>query len=607
MADIVSFQCQKSNTLTTNFILAHTFLYSGQAPDIEKPEGSYPITVTQTSGKKVPVVQAYAYTKYLGYLHLEFDDNGDLMEIDGSPILLDKSVPRDADVLELLEKYRPGILELENEIVGVTKVLLDGNCRRRECNMANSIADAFVDWHSLNHHSTEFWTDASIAFVQGGAVRASISHKSTNGNISKEDASTVMPFQNKMEIIEITGKELMEALEHSVHRYEDEEARGEFLQVSGVQVVYDINRSVGSRVVDAKVLCAQCSVPELQNIDASKKYRIIMQDFLANGGDGFHMFAGKSILKTEDFDLDVWVQYLKKKSPVYAAIEWRVTVKNILNPADEIVGSTRVTLDNNCRQGECNLGNFITDAMVDFHSVKYNGDEFWTDASIAVIQGSRIKASISATTNEGKITRTAATKVFQPAFFNLVAVAMTGSELKSVLEHSVSKLEEANNVLFLQVSGVQVAYDVSKPVGQRVTDLKVLCAHCAVPELQPVNLEQEYKVIMQSVLASGVDSFEPLIGKQTQALNESDVNVFVEYLMKKSPVYPAVEWRITINNSQEGSSTTTITQSSSSTTGNGSSPGSTDSTSTTTLGGSNLKVSFILILMTTMLSLLFKQ
>jgi 5'-nucleotidase len=287
--------------------------------------------VTQPGGKKVPVVQAYAYTKYLGYLHLEFNDEGGLEEIDGTPILLDAKVQRDPDVLELLEKYRPGILELENEIVGVTKVLLDGNCRRNECNMANLIADAFVDWRALNYHSSEFWTDASIALIQSGDVRTSISHKSNNGNISKEDASTVLPFQNKMEVIEITGQELMDALEHSVHRYEDGELRGEFMQFSGVQVVYDINRPSGNRVVDAKVLCAQCAVPKYENIDLTKKYKIVMQDFLAKGGDGYEMFAGKSIKRYEAYDVDVFAKYLKKISPIHPAVERRITFINSEN------------------------------------------------------------------------------------------------------------------------------------------------------------------------------------------------------------------------------------------------------------------------------------
>lgn len=49
---------------------SNTFLYTGDQPDIEPIDGPYPTVITQKSGKKVPVVQAYAYTKYLGELEL---------------------------------------------------------------------------------------------------------------------------------------------------------------------------------------------------------------------------------------------------------------------------------------------------------------------------------------------------------------------------------------------------------------------------------------------------------------------------------------------------------------------------------------------------------
>ncbi len=50
---------------------SHTFLFDGVQPDIEKPVDKYPVMVTQKDGKKVPVVQAFAFTKYLGFLDLE--------------------------------------------------------------------------------------------------------------------------------------------------------------------------------------------------------------------------------------------------------------------------------------------------------------------------------------------------------------------------------------------------------------------------------------------------------------------------------------------------------------------------------------------------------
>jgi len=49
----------------------NTFLYTGAQPDAEHIDGPYPTMVKQNSGKEVPVVQAYAYTKYLGKLHVQ--------------------------------------------------------------------------------------------------------------------------------------------------------------------------------------------------------------------------------------------------------------------------------------------------------------------------------------------------------------------------------------------------------------------------------------------------------------------------------------------------------------------------------------------------------
>ena len=70
---------------------SNTFLYYGKPPSIEKPEGSYPYIVKNKNGQDVPVVSAYKYSKYLGYLKLQVKDNK-LIPIGGSnPILMDKT------------------------------------------------------------------------------------------------------------------------------------------------------------------------------------------------------------------------------------------------------------------------------------------------------------------------------------------------------------------------------------------------------------------------------------------------------------------------------------------------------------------------------------
>ncbi|MPC60139.1 5'-nucleotidase [Portunus trituberculatus] len=56
--------------------------------------GDYPSVVTQRNGRQVPVVQAYAFGKYLGKLQLSFDERGELVSWSGNPILLDGSIPQ---------------------------------------------------------------------------------------------------------------------------------------------------------------------------------------------------------------------------------------------------------------------------------------------------------------------------------------------------------------------------------------------------------------------------------------------------------------------------------------------------------------------------------
>lgn len=54
---------------------SHSFLYTGTPPEPDTVEGPYPTIVEQKSGKKVPVVQAYCYSKYLGKLELSVSES----------------------------------------------------------------------------------------------------------------------------------------------------------------------------------------------------------------------------------------------------------------------------------------------------------------------------------------------------------------------------------------------------------------------------------------------------------------------------------------------------------------------------------------------------
>lgn len=198
---------------------------------------------------------------------------------------MNASIERDPDVLALLETYRPGIKALTEETVGATKVFLDGtSCRKYECNLGNMITDAMVYTNAVRH-TGKYWTDAGIALMQGGGIRASV----TIGNITKFDLTTMLPFDNALLKLNVTGKTLMEALERSVERYSGE--RGEFLQMSGLQVVYNLTRPANQRVVTAQAICSECEMPAYSPLKLDSYYSVIVSTFIYEGGDDFSMFA----------------------------------------------------------------------------------------------------------------------------------------------------------------------------------------------------------------------------------------------------------------------------------------------------------------------------
>lgn len=313
----------------------NTFLYKGSKPNSEDPEGIYPTFVTQQSGRRVPVVQAYAYTKYLGQLSLGFDSLGEVTYATGNPLLLDHNVGQDPFILQELNKWGKNITALSNEEIGRTKVLLDGDtihCRLKECNLGNFLTDAYVDYmarlHKLNHGKG--WTDTPIAIQHSGGIRTSIDASSQEGKVTLGDLMSVLPFVNNMVQMSLKGSDLLEVLEWSVDDYNANERKGKFLQYSGLRVEYDLNQPNGKRVMKALARCGECRVPRYEPVQPNKSYNVIMPAFVATGGDGFTVLM-KNYKKEKEMDttdVDMADEYFHRRSPVYPAVEGRIKFVN---------------------------------------------------------------------------------------------------------------------------------------------------------------------------------------------------------------------------------------------------------------------------------------
>lgn len=304
----------------------NTFLWNGTSPDVEKPEGPYPTLVKQKSGRLVPAVQAYAYTKYLGKLHLIFDVNGELVSVDGNPVLLDNTVPQDPDLLSIVNLYKGEVMKISETVVGNTSVKLDGDsCRKHECNMGNLITDAMVHKYATRYRGIG-WTDAPIAIIQGGGVRASIAHLNLPADVTKGDLLTVMPFDGNMVKVTIKGRDIWRMLEHSVENYRITRSPGQFLQMSGLKVEYDIRKKPGARVIKVIVRCGACEVPDFLPLNKSEEYGILMPSFLSMGGDGFSVFEGLPAASLVYDELQSTIEYIRGNSPLHPATEGRIVM-----------------------------------------------------------------------------------------------------------------------------------------------------------------------------------------------------------------------------------------------------------------------------------------
>ncbi|XP_049459037.1 snake venom 5'-nucleotidase-like [Epinephelus fuscoguttatus] len=308
---------------------SNTFLYTGSPPSTEVPAGSYPLMVQSDDGRQVPVVQAYAFGKYLGHLKVTFDDKGNVVNTTGSPILLDSSIPQDPNVLADVEEWKKGLANYSTQVVGNTLVFLNTSreeCRFGECNMGNLICDAMVD-NNIRFPDSVQWNHVSASIFNAGGIRKSIDERTRNGSITMEDVIAVLPFGNTFDLLEVKGSTLFKIFEHSVKQYGQDP--GEFLQVSGIQFEFDPSKPEGNRVTSLSILCVECRVPRYEPVQPETVYKVVMPSFIVQGGDRFSMIPDEKLNHdTGNLDVSVLSEYIMKNQKVYTPLQGRIKVLN---------------------------------------------------------------------------------------------------------------------------------------------------------------------------------------------------------------------------------------------------------------------------------------
>ena len=128
-------------------------------------------------------------------------------------------------------------------------------------------------------------------------------------------------------------------------------------------------------------------------------------------------------------------------------------------------------------------------------------------------------------------------------FGNLVfTVSITGAELKTFLENGVSSMPAANG-RFPQISGLCFIYDISAPVGSRVTSVVYQAADGSCTGA-PVDLTESsfYTIAENDFMATGGDGYPNVYARGT-IQNYMD-QVLADYIFANTPVNPAIQGRI---------------------------------------------------------------
>lgn len=226
------------------------------------------------------IVQANEYNKFLGQLDVTFDADGNVTSFVGEHHEV-AAAEADAEAAEILAPFKEEVEELKETEIGVeANVFLNGTrgefgIRASETNLGNFITDGMLA------KAKQINPDTTIALQNGGGIRASIEE----GPITYGEVLTVLPFGNALAIMEVTGQEIKDALEHSVREYPKE--NGGFLHVSGMFFNYDGKAPAGDRVLSVFVDNGEY----YDELDLEETYTVATNSFTAKGGDGYDMFG----------------------------------------------------------------------------------------------------------------------------------------------------------------------------------------------------------------------------------------------------------------------------------------------------------------------------
>ncbi len=283
---------------------------------------AYACSVPDPSGKPRTVTSAASFGRLYTDTTLTYDRRTkDIVRtaVASANHVVTRDVPKHERIRSLIERWNVLAAPIANRAVGHIAESIENPTDEGvyEKPLGNLIADA-----QLAGMAPADKGGAQLALMNPGGVRAPLT-KRADGVVTYRDAYTVQPFTNMMTVVDLTGAQLITALQQQVSGAN--QAAPKILQVSkGFTYTLDMTKTGADRIVVGSVRLNG------EPIDPAKTYRVAMNEFLTGGGDGFPVLAAGKNKLVGASDLDVFIAYLTANSsaaePLKAPATGRITV-----------------------------------------------------------------------------------------------------------------------------------------------------------------------------------------------------------------------------------------------------------------------------------------
>ena len=237
----------------------------------------------------IPVVQANSNGRALGILKIVLNDNNELKKITPSILEIYKhkaELKKDKNTTKIYDKYLTQMKKLDKPIGKA-----DGNFLKEENSGNVTGIGAWVTKVMADQ------TDSQIAVINSGGLRTGL----YSGNITISDMYGLMPFDNSIVTMKLSGKDLKRVINHCL------DGTGDFY---GLKVLYDSSAQKDNSIISMTLLNGK-------PIEMNKYYTVTTLDFSFNGGDKFDFSGAKDVKKIDESLRDLLINEIKEKKTIH--------------------------------------------------------------------------------------------------------------------------------------------------------------------------------------------------------------------------------------------------------------------------------------------------